>query len=228
MNNKLLSYIAVLSIILQVAVLIMFVVVLTHKGSTALAGVTNYDSLQLQPTSVADFALDVKNSTGTSRFVIDASGNLVASGTNRMASLSIIDGDGSIPLIVGTAGGPSSTRTLAMTEICDNPFMNVGFDTATGTLTLPTAATMVLSTSTCLRTTGDTLGVITLRNASTTGSWTLAPGASSSLGRLNTTSTLGIQLATSTVAAQGFGRLGGTLISSSSVPWLLWSWLVFQ
>lgn len=149
-------------------------------------------------------------------------GNVTATGTVRISPLTLVNQSGSIPLVVDSV--VTSTQSLTSSQVCNNSMINMGFGSATGTLTLGGPAS-----STCLSTLGDTHTFL-LRNASSSGGFLLANGASSSISTLSlsslTTSSLGF--ATSTVSAQQIAKVTGTLISSSSQNWVMWLVEVFS
>ena len=100
-------------------------------------GTTNYDSLQLKPARPADNALDVRNSTGTSKFIIDGSGAVIATGTMR------ISGAFTLGSTLGVAGAGTFSDTLDV--IGETQLANV--TAAGGELSMATSSTR-FSTST--------------------------------------------------------------------------------
>lgn len=67
--------------ILLVAALALGVSGLFLPAAQLIGGVTNFDSLQLKPVSSSDNALEVENSSGTDRLVVDGSGDTTISGS---------------------------------------------------------------------------------------------------------------------------------------------------
>lgn len=150
-------------------------------GGSVLGGVTNYDSLQLQPSSSSDNALDVRNSGGTSRFVVSGSGVITLSGATTLSGTLTATSDvrlkssietGVISTVVGGGAG-----VITNAQACDGSLVNsTASTTAASTLTLPVAENMF---GDCLTTSGDSVTffirelsasttVITAGSASTT------------------------------------------------------------
>ena len=134
------------------------------------------------------------------------------------------DGNGVTPTFVGSDAA-SSTRTLTAAEVCENTVVRMEFRTATGTLTLPTTASLLID---CFKVIGDAKLNFAIWNSSPTSTsyFELAVGASSTLQlRSFASSTLdvgGISFGTSTIAASEMGELSARRVSSSSQKWILW------
>lgn len=118
----------------------------------------------------------------------------------------------------------TSTQTLTAAQVCDEPFMNVKFAKATGTLTLPSAANLITD---CFKAVGIT-HKIALRNSSSSAAWFNIAGGASSTVSCTTTATTTPSNVSSTVPAYYVARLEGTRISSTTAttgidyPWITW------
>ena len=136
-----------------------------------------------------------------------------------LSTTGFVDFDTSIPTISGV-----STVTVTAAQICSNEILNLGFNVATGTVTLPTPANFK-SGGQCLVGLGDSK-TFAIYNSTSSGNVGFAMGASSSLFThilASTTSVLaGDQLATSSLRSKGLGEFRVYRLTSSSEEWLIY------
>lgn len=182
-----------------------------------LAGVTNYNNLGLRPEAANDGidlirALDF---AGVLKFRVATSGQVVAaSGTTYLTNLILRDRDNAVPLIQDTA--VTSTIWLTAAQLCDNPRIELGFRTTTGTVWLASSTGLVAD---CF---GGVVGKfafpITLYNASGTGNFVVLPIAngSSSFHTFAASSTPSNSRATSTLIASSSAHLWIEFVGVSS------------
>jgi len=122
-----------------------------------------------------------------------------------LSSKKDLDGD----VLDQTTSG--STVTLTAAQVCENTLINQGFTTATGTVTLPTVASLIVPGN-CFSREGDVVE-FAIRNASSTSRMIFAVGASSTLNFVGT--------ATSTLQER-FMNFKGVRNTSSSQIWIDW------
>ncbi len=197
-------------------------------------GVTNYDSLQLQPSSSSDDALDVRNSGGTSRLVVSGSGVITLSGATTIsgtAALSstltvsgetqlstLVHGGDELSMASSTTRFSSSTGVYTMTaaDICNNSIISVedwtGAPTGTAIFALPTVTTLFAD---CLDTHGDVKEFLFRNEASTAGSSTrIVAGTNIVLTESDNSSGADVVIAGSNSATIKLWRLNATATSS--------------
>lgn len=174
MTNKLLSY---SSIGVQVLTLILVAVVVFGGSSQVLGGMTNFNSLTLQPETASDDVLVVKNYSGTAQLTANGTGGITVSGTSTFT------GDTRVASLVNTGASTTiSTATGAATVLtaayaCDAGFVNTNASTTSAsTLTLPSATTMFAD---CLTTNGDDT-TVSIKNLSAS-STVITAGASTTI-----------------------------------------------
>jgi len=174
-------------IALYLAVVGVVILLIVSAGQrNTLGGMTNYDSLTLQPETNAENALVVKNHAGTTQLTVYGSGGMTFSGTSTISGASTLSGavtasggltsSGAFSATSDTrlrspvSTGASSTLTKAATTsipaatACDGGLVswNPSVETV-GTTTLPQANAMIAD---CLTTVGDEVSLI-FRNLST-------------------------------------------------------------
>lgn len=69
-----------------------FVLVALCVALAAYGGVSNFDAVQMTATPDDTYQIQVKNSSGTSKFTVDSSGNVVAAGTLAVTGASTLTG----------------------------------------------------------------------------------------------------------------------------------------
>ena len=151
----------------------------------ALGGVSNFDSLQLQSAVSGDNALDVRNTSGTSRLVVTGSGVITLSGASTFSSSLTATGESRINRVRDTGSvlspATSSVVTLTVAQFCDSSLVRLGdwAPAASGTavLNLPVAEGVF---SDCLTTDGDSFSFVISNLASASGSSTLITVGSAS------------------------------------------------
>lgn len=161
-------------------------------------------------------------SAGTDGSITASGGITVSAGDVRLSGNVVqSDKDGTIVSINSTA-----TTTLTSAHVCDNTYINVSFSNTSGIATFPDAADLI---SDCLTTVGDTLSFkVRDSSATSTNKVAFAAGASSTISRPQTTSTIqGDNLATTTITSLGIANIEATLITSST-PWVVWQIESFQ
>jgi hypothetical protein len=155
--------------------------------------------------------------------------NPVGTGGSQYSAVQYLYDGAFIPSIrdkddtVLSTSSTNSVKTLTSKDLCENPVIHVYLKTATGTITLPTAASMIAGD--CLNRQGSRM-VFTLQNSSSSGVWDLAGNTSSTLLTLKIASTTltgeGFYYGTSTVAAKSIAKVTGHLTVSSTIPWVYW------
>ena len=163
----------------------------------ALGGVSNFDSLQLQSAVSGDNALDVRNTSGTSRFVVSGSGVITISGDATLSGVNAFSGASTFSSSLTATGesrinrvrdtgsvlspAPSSVVTLTVAQFGDSSLVRLGdwAPAASGTavLNLPVAEGVF---SDCLTTDGDSFSFVISNLASASGSSTLITVGSAS------------------------------------------------
>jgi len=189
------------------------------------AGVTNYDSLELQPASAADNALRVRNFSGTNIVLVDGRGSSTISGVFRASNPTYTALVNSTSVVRGDQGVTSSIVTLTAVQTCNRTITNIGIETVTGTVNMAAANTL---TAHCFSRLHD-VHSFWLRNASSAGNWNLGNGASSTLQLpllSGTTSTIR-SFATTSIVAQDMVLMTGKRIASGVAPWILWSYEIY-
>jgi hypothetical protein len=110
------------------------------------AGVTNFDSVTVAPTSDDTYGLRVNNSSGTRKFSVDSSGNTYVAGTITATSpvLTTTTLSGTTTLSVATlSGGATLSGTYTGGTLSGNTVSNPTFSgTASGTLASPTVTSL--------------------------------------------------------------------------------------
>ncbi len=84
----------------------------------AFAGVTDFDSVRTTAKSEDTYQLEVKNSSGTSKFSVDSSGNVVAAGTLGVTGATTLTGDVTMSgalTVTGVPTLPTPNFTLGVT-----------------------------------------------------------------------------------------------------------------
>ena len=121
-----------------------------------------------------------------------------------------------------TADASNSTTTLTSAQVCDNPIINIAFNTSPGIVTLPSASALI--NGDCLNKQGS-MHLFAVRNASSTNGTNVgfAAGASSTILVQNASTTANAALATSTISSQSILEVRAFLITSSTQPWVLYS-----
>ena len=121
-----------------------------------------------------------------------------------------------------TATASNSTTTLTSVQVCDNPIINIAFNTSPGIVTLPSASALI--NGTCLNKQGS-MHLFSIRNASSTNGTNVgfSAGASSTILVQNASTTANAALATSTIGSQSILEIRAYLVTSSTQPWVLYS-----
>ncbi|KKL55489.1 hypothetical protein LCGC14_2254890 [marine sediment metagenome] len=171
---------------LAIACVALFLSLTVRTGDTVLSvgGITNYDSLQLQPEVSGDNALDVRDSSGTSKFVIDGSGNITTlsgtvavSGDITATGAFIPDSIGSGVFTISYGGSGDTTSTLSTANVCDNTLAN-WLVTNISSTTLPDAKPLQ---DDCLGTSGSYRDFLVRNTGVATATMNFIPGASSTI-----------------------------------------------
>lgn len=160
-------------------------------------GISNFDSLQLQSASSGDNALDVRNTSGTSRFVVSGSGVITLSGAATLSGVNTFSGASTFSSSLTATGesrvnrvrdtgsvlspATSSVVTLTAAQFCDSSLVRLGdwapAASSTAVLNLPVAEGVF---SDCLTTDGDSFSFVISNLASASGSSTLITAGSAS------------------------------------------------
>lgn len=225
MSNKLLALLLSLQVIcvLGLGALLLKGDAPLPSPQKPLGGTTNYDSLELQPAQASDFALRIRNSTGTVVYGMDGAGNVVVTSSARFGTLVVKDSDGSVTTLTDSA--TTSTQTLSVSHQCGETIPNVNFTTATGTLTFATTSGMI-APSGCLPSVGDKIEFM-VRNGSSSGAFFFNAPASSSIAVTVSSSTAPGFFGTSTVSYGGIARVTAVHITSST-DWIVYLVNIFK
>lgn len=128
------------------------------------------------------------------------------------------DQDRAIPTVVSPSS--ASTLTVSSSQICDNNVVRINFTTATGTVTLPSAANFT-SNGTCLANLGDAHEfMFQSANDVANGTTTITAGASSTLFHLSLNSSAN---ASTTLFGSSTSVLKGVRVQREDGQRILWA-----
>lgn len=156
-----------------------------NKLPIFIGGITNYDSLELQPSSSSDNALRVRNSGGTDRFVVSGSGVVTISGaailsgtvdiTGELQAARIVNGGSILSIGSVATSGPSAA------QICNNAGATLTMTATSGAFTFPESAALY---SDCLESDGKSVfwKVSNLGTVTTSAQFTAASASTTLVG----------------------------------------------
>ncbi len=158
---------------LAIACVALILSLTSNVTTLPIGGVTNYDSLQLQSEVSSDNVLDIRDTSGTSKFTIDGSGNITTwSGTVSASGAFTLSGELNTQRIIEggtktTLTATSTATTLTAAQVCNSAIIEWDVSGTSSTLSMASTSLVVAD---CSTQTGDSFRFL-LRNISGSGEY---------------------------------------------------------